>query len=151
MPELVSARHILLAVNQNASAPDKEVVRKRAQGLFAQLKGKADWATICKNNSDDVDNKNTGGNLGYFTRKMMPAAISDAVFAAKEGEIVGPVASELGFHILRVDKKVASHPLTLAEVQKDEEVKFQVRLEKIQQRLDALVADLKAKAKIQRT
>ena len=44
----------------------------------------------------------SGGDLGWFSRGMMIAEFEDAAFGADVGEIVGPVESQYGFHIIQV-------------------------------------------------
>jgi peptidyl-prolyl cis-trans isomerase C len=43
-----------------------------------------------------------GGDLGYFTRNKMVKEFEDAAFSAKKGDIVGPVKTQFGWHIIKV-------------------------------------------------
>ena len=146
----VKARHILLAVNPNASAADKDAVRKRAQNLIAQLKKGADFATLAKNNSDDKSNAGRGGELPVFERGMMVKAFEDAAFGAKAGDIVGPVETEYGMHIIKVDQVLPQKLVDLKDVKDDPRLKALILREKKQTQFDAFVAGLKASAKINR-
>ncbi len=57
--------------------------------------------------SIDPSAKKNKGDLGYFDRKSMVKPFSDAAFAADTGQIVGPVKTQYGFHLIYVrDKKV---------------------------------------------
>ena len=166
--ESIKARHILLAINPNASKADKDAVLKRAQNIIAQLKAKnADFAVIAKANSDDVGSKDQGGELGLFERleqadfaqfrdaevvqrAQMIYSVQDSCFKAKVNEIVGPIQSEFGLHIVRVDTKNAPSTTPLADVQADAEVKAFILKIKVQERLDQQIAKLRAAAKIQK-
>ncbi len=150
VPEGVKARHILLAINPNAPAAEKERVRKRAQDLIKQLNNKADFVALAKTNSDDQSNKDRGGELGAFARGQMVKAFEDAAFAAPVGKIVGPVESDFGIHIIRVDEKIPSRTVPLAEIQKDPQMKAYLLKQKVQKRLDDNIAKLKTTANIKK-
>lgn len=154
IPEGVKARHILLAINPNAPATEKERVKKRALDLIAQLNKKADFAALAKANSDDPSNKDSGGDLGAFTRGQMVKQFEDAAFGATVGKPVGPIETQFGMHIIRVDQKIPAKTLTLAEVQADPQIsstlKANLLKSKVQKRLDDSIAKLKASAKIKK-
>lgn len=44
-----------------------------------------------------------GGNLGWFGRGMMVPEFEKAAFAAKKGEVIGPVKTQFGYHLIRVN------------------------------------------------
>ena len=147
----VKARHILLAVNPNASAADKDAVRKRAQNLINQLKKGGDFAALAKTNSDDPSNKDSGGELPIFERGMMVKPFEDAAFGAKEGEVVGPIETQFGMHIIKVDKSLPQKIVDLKDVKDDARLRAVILREKKQDKFDAFVAGLKASAKIQKS
>lgn len=72
-----------------------------AQDVLEQLQSGADFAELAKD-SDDPGSASKGGDLGFFGRGVMVKSFEDAAFAAKEGEIVGPVESQHGLHIIQV-------------------------------------------------
>lgn len=154
VPEAVHAHHILLAINPGASQADKNAVLKRAQGLIKQLRDGADFAALAKANSDDPGTKDQGGDLGTFPRGEMIQAFEDAAFNARRGEIVGPISTEFGVHILRVDEKIPARKLSLLEVENDQQISTSIKAgllkQKVQARLDAEIAKLRASAKIQK-
>ena len=146
----VKARHILLAVNPNASAADKDAVRKRAQNLINQLKKGGDFAALAKANSDDQTNKDQGGELPVFERGMMVKPFEDAAFGAKEGDVVGPVETQFGMHIIKIDKVLPQKIIDYNDVKDDPRLRAVILREKKQDKFDAFVAGLKASAKIQK-
>ena len=146
----VKASHILLAVNPNASAADKDAVRKRAQNLVNQLKKGADFATLAKANSDDQSNKDQGGELPVFERGMMVKPFEDAAFGAKEGDIVGPVETQYGMHIIKIEKVLPQKVVDYNDVKDDPRLRTVILGDKKQDKFDAFVAGLKASAKIQK-
>ncbi|HES59753.1 MAG TPA: hypothetical protein ENO18_04905, partial [Caldithrix sp.] len=57
--------------------------------------------------SMDPSVQSNQGDLGYFEKGDMTKRFSDAAFAAKAGEVVGPIETEFGWHLINVeDKKV---------------------------------------------
>ena len=157
IPEGVKARHIMLALNPNAPQADKDAVNKRAQNLIAQLKNKkADFAALAKANSDDATTKANGGDMGAFPKGEMIPAIDDACFApnVKAGDILGPITTDFGVHIVRVDEKIPARQLTLEDVKANPQIgpalKAQLLKNKVQKRLDDKIAALRASAKIQK-
>lgn len=61
-----------------------------------------------------------GGNLGEFGKGQMVKEFEDAAFDAEIGKVVGPVKTQFGYHLIKVEKK--NEPKT-AEF---EEVKGQI-------------------------
>lgn len=151
IPETVSASHIMLALNPNASQADKDAVTKRAQNLLTQAKKKgADFAALAKANSDDTTSKDNGGDMGTFPRGEMIEAIETACFAAKAGDIVGPITTEFGLHIVRINAKKPESTIALKDIQNDPQLKALLLKEKVQDRLDKRIAELRDGAKIQK-
>ena len=98
------ASHILIAVPPNASAESKAQARSKAELLYKQvLQNPADFAQLAKNNSQDPGSAARGGDLGFISRGAMVKPFEDAVFQMKEGEIAGPVETQFGYHIIKLD------------------------------------------------
>jgi len=98
------ASHILIAVPPNASAESKAQARSKAELLYKQvLQNPVDFAQLAKNNSQDPGSAARGGDLGFISRGAMVKPFEDAVFQMKEGEIAGPVETQFGYHIIKLD------------------------------------------------
>jgi peptidyl-prolyl cis-trans isomerase C len=50
--------------------------------------------------------KKRGGSLGWFTRGQMVKPFENACFSGKKGQIAGPVKTEFGYHVIRIDDLV---------------------------------------------
>lgn len=73
----------------------KDVIRKLSEGY--------EFADLAKEYSEDTSNKDKGGDLGFFGKGRMVKPFEDAVFNAKPGDIVGPVETRFGFHVIKVE------------------------------------------------
>jgi peptidyl-prolyl cis-trans isomerase C len=77
----------------------------KARDLLLQVKSGKSFEELAKKNSTCPSGKN-GGDLGWFTRGRMVKPFSDAAFAGKKGDVVGPVKTEFGYHVIKiVDQK----------------------------------------------
>ena len=112
-PEVRRASHIL--VNFGA---DKAAARKKAEDLYAQVKGGADFAALARRSSDDTGSKNKGGDLGAIKRgdSVLPPKFEAALFAmAKTGDVSAPVETEFGWHVIRLDELVPARTQAFEE------------------------------------
>ncbi|MBL0225903.1 MAG: peptidylprolyl isomerase [Geobacteraceae bacterium] len=106
-PESVKASHILLGVDQKASAEDKKTAREKAEKLRKELAGGADFAALAKGNST-CPSSQQGGDLGFFGKGQMVPAFEQAAFALKPGEISDVVETQFGYHIIKLTEKKAA-------------------------------------------
>lgn len=84
--------------------PDEEDVaeaRAEAERVLAEIRAGKDFAAAAKQYSDDGSAEN-GGDLGWFGEGQMVEPFEEAAFAAEPGELVGPVETPFGFHVLQV-------------------------------------------------
>jgi hypothetical protein len=96
---LYAARHILLLVPQGATPAVKDSIRKRIEGIRAQVTA-ANFADMARRYSQD-NSAAKGGDLGIFPRGLMVKPFSDAVAALKPGEISPVVETQFGYHIVQ--------------------------------------------------
>lgn len=125
------ARHIL--VESEAEAKD----------ITAKLKKGEKFEELAKL-SKDPGSKENGGDLGWNTPQTFVKPFSEAMQKLKKGETTdAPVQTQFGWHVIRLeDTRPVKHPPF-------DEVKPQVTQRLQRQMLEKLVADLRAKAKIQ--
>ena len=116
-PEERSASHILIAVDKNADAATRAKAKAKATELFHVLqKNPGRFAELARTESQDPGSAAQGGSLGSFSRGMMVKPFDDAVFSMKLNEIRGPVESDFGYHIIRLDGIQPAKTAPLAEV-----------------------------------
>ncbi|HOV91495.1 MAG TPA: peptidylprolyl isomerase [Candidatus Kapabacteria bacterium] len=98
--EIVRANHILIKINNN-----KDSAYKRALEIIKEIKSGKDFTILARQYSQDPGSAQNGGDLGYFGRGQMVKPFEDAVFSAKVGEVVGPIETDFGYHIIKVYEK----------------------------------------------
>ncbi|HTY60541.1 MAG TPA: peptidylprolyl isomerase, partial [Bacteroidota bacterium] len=96
--EYIHAAHILLPL----STPDSAAVKTLAAEVAKQAREGKDFGALAREYSKDGSNAQSGGDLGWFTTGRMVPAFEKAAFAAKPGEVVGPVRTPFGLHIIKV-------------------------------------------------
>ncbi|RCK81470.1 MAG: Survival protein SurA precursor (Peptidyl-prolyl cis-trans isomerase SurA) [Candidatus Ozemobacter sibiricus] len=88
----------------------------RARELLAQIQeGKEDFASLASQFSEDIASKKDGGNLGFFSRGQMVKPFEEAAFGAAIGEVKGPVRSNFGYHLIKVEGRKAERVIPLEE------------------------------------
>ena len=104
-PEQREVSHILVQVAADASDAEKKAAEARAKTLAEQARAAgANFAALARANSDDAGSKASGGSLGWLTKGGMPGAFDDAAFAMKAGEVRGPVKTDFGWHVIKLDQ-----------------------------------------------
>lgn len=88
-------------VNQVRAAHILVLDEKKANELKTKIDQGADFAELAKKWSH-CPSKKKGGDLGWFKKGQMVPEFEKAAFAAKEGDVVGPVKTEFGWHIIKV-------------------------------------------------
>lgn len=101
--EQAHARHILIRVSPGASEAERVEARTRAEGVLKIAQSGADFGELAAKHSEDPGSKDNGGDLGWFERGQMVKEFEDAVWGGKPGDLLGPVESQFGFHIIRVE------------------------------------------------
>ncbi len=111
-PERVHARHILATVASDAGEADLAAAREKAQKARERILAGEDFAAIAQEVSSDPQTASQGGDLGVFARGVNDPALDDAAFALEAGGVSEVVRSVYGFHVIRVDEKLASEKAT---------------------------------------
>lgn len=96
--EALRASHILL---QFTPGVDTNNIWRKAKEIFQKAKRGENFATLAHTYSED-GSASRGGDLGWFGKGRMVKPFEDAAFKARMGEIVGPVRSQFGLHIIKV-------------------------------------------------
>ncbi len=99
-----SVAHILMPVKPDANDAERAAAKKQAEEVIAKARANpAKFGELARQFSKDPGSAEQGGDLGTFARGTMVPTFEDAAFAAKTGDIVGPVQTEFGWHIIKVN------------------------------------------------
>ena len=114
------ASHILISFGD-----DKAASKKKAEEILGKAKADpSSFAKLAKENSVDTGSAVEGGDLSFFGRGMMVKPFEDAVFSAKKGDIVGPVESDFGWHVIYVTDIHPARVRDFNEVRADIEAEY---------------------------
>lgn len=102
--EQVKARHILVQINAER---DKAAALAAANDLKRRVEAGEDFAQLARDESEDEGSARRGGDLNFFGRNEMVKPFEDAAFGAQVGDLVGPVESEFGYHVIEVQDRRA--------------------------------------------
>jgi peptidyl-prolyl cis-trans isomerase D len=153
-PEKRRASHILIQIP--AGKDGDAIARKKAEDILAQARAGKDFAALAKQYSQDPGSAAKGGDLGWAERGNFVAPFADALFSTPAGEIRGPVKTQYGYHIIRVDEIQAGKAQTFEQARAEVEAqlrrdraadRFGDRQEQLQRRLEQPGADFDALAK----
>jgi parvulin-like peptidyl-prolyl isomerase len=103
VPDTAAAAHILIKADRASGPAVLAEKKKLAQAIKAEVMGKdqATFAKVAAEKSEDGTGKARGGDLGVFKRGDLFPEFEEAAFKMKEGDIVGPIQTDRGFHIIR--------------------------------------------------
>ena len=125
-PEERRASHILIPAAATASPEEKAKAKAQAEDLFKQVKANPKkFGEFAAKFSKDPGSAEKGGDLGFFGRGLMVKPFDEAAFSMKVGDIAGPVETQYGYHIIRLDaiKAMQSTPLEAVKAQIEAEVR----------------------------
>ncbi|MBF0230412.1 MAG: SurA N-terminal domain-containing protein [Desulfamplus sp.] len=114
-PEEVEASHILIKVDEKASAELVEKAKKEADDIYKKAIAGEDFGVLAKQHSQDPSAKDNNGYLGKFARNKMVKPFEEKAFSMKAGEIGEPIQTQFGWHIIQVKSKTEASKKTLAE------------------------------------
>lgn len=120
-----NASHILVETEEDA------------QAIVEELAGGADFAQLAQERSTGPSGP-SGGSLGWFGTGTMVKPFEDAATALEPGQTSGPVQTQFGWHVIRMNDTRIKEAPPLEEVRA--EIEAQLQNEAIQARIEELVA-----------
>ncbi|HEX5506878.1 MAG TPA: peptidylprolyl isomerase [Pseudolabrys sp.] len=141
--EEVHARHILI----RAAAGDEKASKQaedKIKAIIDRLKKGEDFAKVASETTEDPSGKANGGDLGYFTKDQMVPEFAEVAFKLDKGQISGPVKTQFGWHVIKVEDKRNKPTPTFNEV------KPQIENYVTRKAQAELVTKLRAEGKVER-
>lgn len=92
------ARHILI---RTADASQDAAAKAKADTLAARLAGGADFATLARAESQDLNTQANGGDLGWFAADAFGPQFGGQVAGLQDGQVSAPFRTEAGWHIVQ--------------------------------------------------
>ena len=104
-PELeIRASHILLQYPSQATLTQQDSVRATILAIRNRIEGGESFGTLATQYSQDRGSGAVGGDLGFFGRGEMVQPFEQAVLALSPGEMTGPVETQFGLHLIRLEQ-----------------------------------------------
>jgi len=97
---LVQVAHILIRVDQKASADELAAAKQRIDSVYNALKQGADFAELAGKVSQDPGSARQGGLLPFVQRGQLVKEFEEAAFTLKDGELSEVVQSPYGYHVI---------------------------------------------------
>ena len=113
----IRASHIMLDLPKDPSPVDTSKVFKKIMSLKSRVENGENFEDVARINSTDTYSAKNGGDLGYFTVFNMVYPFENACYKGTLGQLVGPIRTDYGYHILKVtDKRDSRYRMSAAHI-----------------------------------
>ena len=140
----VRARHILIRVADQTDEKASKEAEDKIKAIIERLNKGEDFAKLASELTEDPSGKQNGGDLDYFTKEQMVPEFSTVAFQLDKGQISGPIKTQFGWHVLKVEDKRNRQPPEF------DKVKDQVQTIVMRKAQADFITKLREEAKIER-
>ncbi len=144
--ERIRASHILIKPDKPGDELSEKRAKEKANSILDIIRrqgNKADFANLAKKYSQDAGNKNSGGDLFFFTREKMVPEFSQAAFSLKKvGDVSDVIKTQFGYHIIKLTGEQRGLDFF------SQTIKRQIALTKQKERAEKMMEELRASASI---
>ena len=145
--ESFRARHIFFKTGEKASAEEIQRSKTTAMAVLADAKSGKDFAELAQKFSEDPAARKDGGDLGSFKKGDMQPDLEKTILSLKPGEISDLVTTPIGFHIIKLEARIAGTTKPLESVKAEiEEILYR---KKSEERFSQWAKDLRGKASVE--
>ena len=127
------SRSVRLILNKSEAKVEEALAR------LEQNDSDASWKKVARRYSTDSSSKKQGGLRESITPGLVEQPLDGEIFNAPEGELEGPVKTDLGSYVFQVVKITPERTVTLAEA--TPQLKQQLESQRQQEAFQAFVAD----------
>ncbi len=118
-PDSIRYRHILVRVEPDADKTVWKMAEERVEELRSLAEEGINFEELAHKFSDDESTKKNGGLVAPVFRGQLSPALDALLFEAEVNDILEPVRTPEGFHLIRVEEKLPPRNLDLDEVRED--------------------------------
>lgn len=145
--ESYRARHIFFKTGEKASPEDIQRSKTTALAVLTDAKGGKDFAELAKKFSEDSAARKDGGDLGSFKKGDMQPELEKTILSLKPGEVSDLVTTPIGFHIIKLETRVAGKTKPFESVKAEiEEIIYR---KKSEERFSQWAKELRGKASVE--
>lgn len=117
LQEEVHVSHILIGVKPDAAPADTLQSYTKMEDIKNKALAGEDFGSLAALYSEEPNAQTTKGDLGYFTAMQMVYPFENAAYSGKPGDIIGPVRTRFGYHILKIeDRKPARGEVEVSHI-----------------------------------
>jgi len=143
--EQIRARHILIKTTGEDAAA-KTAAYKKIADVEKRLDAGESFALVAIETSEGPSGSK-GGDLGLFGRGQMVAAFEEAAFALQPGEVSGPVETQFGIHLIKLEERVAAETVPLETA--TPKIREYLAQQALYKAVETLITDLRATGDVQ--
>jgi peptidylprolyl isomerase/peptidyl-prolyl cis-trans isomerase C len=132
----VHLRHLVFLFKDSKDDAAVGAAEEKAQKALARIKNGEDFAAVVADVSEDPVTRVRGGDFGWRTKAEMGKEYAEAAFTMKNGDVSPLIKTAVGWHIIKLE---------------DQRMRKPVELEKIKDRVAAMVANAAQFELVQKT
>jgi len=136
----VKTSHILIRLTPSETDLAKKL--SLADSLYQMIQGGADFGQLAAEYSDDENTRNDGGELGWYAANDLLPEFARALANLNIGQVSPPVASEFGYHLIKLEEQRPASKIDLKEDYNT--LEEMARRAKVQKQLEQLLATVSA-------
>lgn len=137
--------HIVFRTHNAMTDDEKAAAQQNARDVVAKLAKGESFEVLAQLNSEDVYTAEKGGDLGWVETASIDQAFAAAVEALEPGETSGVVATQYGYHIIKLLEPVRKQVAPLAQVEGD--IRYLLRQKAKQAETERLLESVKIQLK----
>ncbi len=134
------ARHILVRVTDSQ---DDAAAKAKIETLRARILGGADFQTVAKESSEDVNSRGQGGDLGWFPADAFGPDFGQQVQSVEDGGVSSAFRTDAGWHIVQ---RVATRQTDVTSENKRAQVRETIGRRKLEEEYNRYLQELRGEA-----
>jgi peptidyl-prolyl cis-trans isomerase SurA len=136
----VHARHILVRIGDTTT---EATAKAKIDTIAARIKGGADFAQVAREESQDLNSRAKGGDLGWFTPEQYGVDFGGQVAALGDGQVSAPFRTDAGWHIVQ---RIASRQTDASEDNRRARISDTIGRRKLEDEWNRFLQELRGEA-----